>query len=162
MEPASHPLEVDSVFLGSLDIPSPSTEQKADIKAAIVNHFTEVFNGYCQIPLHSSCQILTTFIIPWGRFKFLRVSMGLICTGDEYNRRPDMTFVDQVNTVRVVDDLLRFDRYFPVHVKGVCCLLYCGPEGRRHPQPGEVSVFSAKGIMGGIRDSTWWHHRRPQ
>jgi hypothetical protein len=34
-----------------------------------------------------------------------------------------MAFVDHVNTVRVVDDLLRFDRDFPAHVKGVCALL---------------------------------------
>jgi hypothetical protein len=60
---------------------------------------------------------------PWGRFKFLRASMGLSCSGDEYNRRADMAFVDQINTVRVVDDLLRFDHDFPAHVKGVCALL---------------------------------------
>lgn len=49
--------------------------------------------------------------------------MGLSCSGDEYNRRADMAFVDQVNTVRVVDDLLRFDREFPTHMKAVCGLL---------------------------------------
>jgi hypothetical protein len=80
-------------------------------------------NGYYQIPLHPSSQILTTFMTPWGRFKFLRASMGLSCSGDEFNRRADMAFADQVNTVRVVDDLLRFDRDFPAHVKGVCALL---------------------------------------
>ena len=49
--------------------------------------------------------------------------MGLSCSGDEYNRRADMAFVDQINTVRVVDDLLSFDHDFPAHVKGVCALL---------------------------------------
>jgi hypothetical protein len=49
--------------------------------------------------------------------------MGLSCSGDEYNRRADMAFVDQINTVRVVDDLLHFDRDFLAHVKGVCALL---------------------------------------
>ena len=34
-------------------------------------------NGYYQIPLHPSCQHLTTFMTPWGRYKFLRASMGL-------------------------------------------------------------------------------------
>jgi hypothetical protein len=49
--------------------------------------------------------------------------MGLSCSDDEYNRRADMALVDQVNTVRVLNDLLRFDRDFPANVKGVCALL---------------------------------------
>jgi hypothetical protein len=34
-----------------------------------------------------------------------------------------MALAEQVNTVRVVDDLLRFDQDFPAQVKGVCALL---------------------------------------
>ena len=60
---------------------------------------------------------------PWGRYKFLRASMGLSCSGDEYNRRADVAFAAVSNTVRVVDDLLRFDRTFPEHVRGVCEVL---------------------------------------
>jgi hypothetical protein len=80
-------------------------------------------NGYYQIPLHPSCQHLTTFMTPWGRYKFLRASMGLSCSGDEYNRRADVAFAGVSNTVRVVDDLLRFDRTFSAHVAGVCAVL---------------------------------------
>jgi hypothetical protein len=36
--------------------------------------------------------------------------MGLYCSGDEYNRREDVAFAALSNTVRVVDDLLRFNR----------------------------------------------------
>ena len=80
-------------------------------------------NGYYQIPLHPSSQHLTTFMTPWGRYKFLRASMGLSCSGDEYNRRADAVFSAIPNTVRVVDDWLRFDRTFPEHVAGVCDVL---------------------------------------
>ena len=80
-------------------------------------------NGYYQIPLHPSSQQLTTFMTPWGRYKFLRASMGLSCSGDEYNRRADAVFSAISNTLRVVDDLLRFDRTFPEHVAGVCDVL---------------------------------------
>jgi hypothetical protein len=59
---------------------------------------------------------------PWDPLKFLWASIGLSCSDDEYNRRADMAFVDQVNTVRVLNDLLRFDRDFPANVKGVCAL----------------------------------------
>ncbi len=70
-------------------------------------------NGYFQIALHPSLQHLTIFMTPWGRYKFLRASMGLCISSDEYNRRADQAFQDVNNTVRVVDDLLRFDSSFP-------------------------------------------------
>ena len=35
-------------------------------------------SGYWQLPLHPDSQHLTTFITPWGRYKFLRAPMGLI------------------------------------------------------------------------------------
>ena len=60
---------------------------------------------------------------PWGRYKFLRASMGLCSSGDKYNRRTDAAFAAMTNTIRVVDDLLRFDRSFPAHVAGVCAIL---------------------------------------
>jgi hypothetical protein len=49
--------------------------------------------------------------------------MGLSCSSDEFNRRADAAFGHLSNTVRVVDDLLRFDRSFPAHVRGVCSVL---------------------------------------
>ena len=39
--------------------------------------------------LAEESQHLTTFITPWGRYKFLRGPMGLMFTGDEYCRRTD-------------------------------------------------------------------------
>jgi hypothetical protein len=80
-------------------------------------------NGYFQIPLHPSSQHLTIFMTPWGRYKFLRASMGLCSSSDEYNRRADVAFQGVPHTVRVVDDLLRFDSAFPEHVAGVCAVL---------------------------------------
>lgn len=49
-------------------------------------------NGYYQIPLHPSIQHLTILMTPWGRYKFLRASMGLCSSGDEYNRQAGITF----------------------------------------------------------------------
>ncbi|KAI9551307.1 hypothetical protein GHT06_002507 [Daphnia sinensis] len=80
-------------------------------------------NGYYQIPLAPSSQHLTVFMTPWGRYKYLRAPMGLCSSSDEYNRRADLAFENVSNTVRVVDDLLRFDNSFPEHVAGVCAVL---------------------------------------
>jgi hypothetical protein len=80
-------------------------------------------NGYYQIPLSPASQHLTVFMTPWGRYKYLRAAMGPCSSSDEYNRRADLAFENVSNTVRVVDDLLRFDKSFPEHVEGVCVVL---------------------------------------
>ena len=49
--------------------------------------------------------------------------MGCVASGDEFNRRADAAFSGVRQIVRVVDDILRFDRTFPSHVEGVCAVL---------------------------------------
>ena len=63
-------------------------------------------HGYWQIPLDETSLILTTSITPWGRYKFLRGSMGLISTGDEYCRRTDAILGRIPRLHRVVDNML--------------------------------------------------------
>ena len=79
----------------------------------------DAVQGYHQVPLHEDSQHLTTFVTPWGRFKFLRGTMGLNATGDEYNRRSDEAVGDLPNTVKVVDDLLVYEETFEEHVERV-------------------------------------------
>ncbi len=65
-------------------------------------------HGYWQVPMHPDCQELTTFVTPWGRYKFLRNPMGLVSAQDEYGRRGDLALADLENVCKVVDDLLVF------------------------------------------------------
>ncbi len=62
--------------------------------------------GYWQIELDKASQDLTTFISPYGRYKFLRAPMGLASTQDEYCRRTDEIFTGLEQFRKVVDDLL--------------------------------------------------------
>jgi len=79
--------------------------------------------GYWQLPLAPECQELTTFITPWGRFRFLRSPMGLVSTGDEYCRRGDIALSGIENLEKVVDDMLAYDAGFPEHVARVWTVL---------------------------------------
>ena len=79
-------------------------------------------DGYFQVPLDESCQHLTVFITPWGRYKFLVAPMGCVASGDEYNLRADAA-LSSVEHAQVVDDILRVDRTFHSHVKGTCAVL---------------------------------------
>lgn len=46
--------------------------------------------GYWQIPLAEEDQALTTFITPYGRYRYLRSPMGFSASGDAYCMRGDM------------------------------------------------------------------------
>ena len=62
--------------------------------------------GYHQVPLDEESSKLTTFLLPAGRFRFLRAPMGLSCSSDEFCRRSDK-IVDGLPGVRkLVDDIL--------------------------------------------------------
>lgn len=89
------------------------------------NYFTtlDAVTGYWQIPISPEDQELTTFITPWGRYKFLRAPMGLISSGDEYNKRGDQALSQLENTVKVVDDILVHDVDYKSHIENVWAVL---------------------------------------
>ena len=80
-------------------------------------------SGYWQLPLHPDSQHLTTFMTPWGRFKFLRAPMGLVSTGDEYCRRGDLALQGLDNFVKVVDDILVYSETLEDHERHLRALL---------------------------------------
>ena len=76
-------------------------------------------HGYWQVPLDEHSSTLTTFLTPWGPYRFKRNVMGLISAGDEHNRRSDDAFAGMENVVKVVEDVLIFDADFNTHVERV-------------------------------------------
>jgi hypothetical protein len=66
----------------------------ADIHANNEKIFTKLdaMKGYHQCPLHEDSQLLTTFITPFGRFKYLRAPYGISSISKHYNCRMDEEF----------------------------------------------------------------------
>ena len=90
----------------------------------------DALSGYWQIPLAEESQALTTFITPWGRYRYLRAPMGLRSAGDEYDRRGDMAFSGVSNLAKIRDDILTWDTCFSDHVHRVRqVLLRCREHG---------------------------------
>ena len=90
----------------------------------------DALSGYWQIPLAEESQALTTFITPWGRYRYLRAPMGLRFAGDEYDRRGDMAFSGVPNLAKIRDDILTWDTCFSDHVHRVRqVLLRCREHG---------------------------------
>ena len=62
--------------------------------------------GYHQVPLDEESSKLTTFLLPSGRFRFLRAPMGLSCSSDEFCRRSDKMVEGLQGVRKLVDDIL--------------------------------------------------------
>ncbi|ODN00004.1 Transposon Tf2-6 polyprotein [Orchesella cincta] len=76
-------------------------------------------HGYWQVPLDESSKKLTTFITPWGCFRYCRNVMGLISAGDEHNRRGDEAIKGISNVEKIVEDILIYDDDLETHTKRV-------------------------------------------
>ena len=68
----------------------------------------DCWNGYHSVPLHKEDRHLTTFITPWGRYRYKTAPQGYIASGDGYSRRFD-EIVSHVpdKTICINDTLLR-------------------------------------------------------
>ena len=86
-------------------------------------------HSYWQVPLSDDAKPLTSFMMPCGRFRYLRNPQGLISAGDEFNRRTDAAFEQLTNFAKVVDDCLAYDADFGSHIHHVCEVLTCA---RKH------------------------------
>ena len=60
----------------------------------------DAWNGYHSVPLHPEDQHYTTFITPWGRYRYR------IASGDGYTRRYDEIISSIPNKTKCVDDTL--------------------------------------------------------
>ena len=79
----------------------------------------DCIHGYWQIPLDEDASPLTTFITPYGRYRFLRGPMGFISTGDEFCRRGDIALNGLPNVAKVVDDILTWSKDYGSHLQSV-------------------------------------------
>lgn len=79
----------------------------------------DALHGYWQLELAEADQHLTTFITPYGRYKYLRGPMGFAATGDAFCRRGDEALQGISNCVKVVDDVLLYDEDLLTHLQRV-------------------------------------------
>ena len=70
---------------------------------------TDAWNGYHSVPLQKSDRHLTTFITPFGRYRYTRTPQGFLSSGDGYNKRFDAILADFSRKERCIDDTIFYD-----------------------------------------------------
>ena len=100
--------------------PTP-LECVAAISAGEAKMFTtfDALKGYHQCPLDEASQLLTTFITPFGRYKYLRAPFGICSISEHYNRRMNMAFQGLHGFSKLVDDVVVYDSTVTSHVTHV-------------------------------------------
>ena len=76
---------------------------------------TDAWNGYHSVPLRESDRHLTTFITPFGRWRYTRAPQGFLSSGDGYNRRFEAILTDLEPKERCVDDTIHYDNDLVEH-----------------------------------------------
>ncbi|XP_054279111.1 uncharacterized protein K02A2.6-like [Macrosteles quadrilineatus] len=87
--------------------PIPGIEYTiAQIKGATVFSKLDANHGFWQIPLEEKSQDLTTFLTPWGRFKFKVLPFGITSAPEYFQKRIHAALGDQRNVKAYIDDIL--------------------------------------------------------
>ena len=86
--------------------PSPLDVIKSIDSKSTVFAKLDASSGYFQIKLDEESSLLTTFLLPEGKFRYTRAPMGLSSSSDEFCRRTDEALMGLEGVVKVVDDIL--------------------------------------------------------
>jgi len=65
---------------------------------------TDAWNGYHSVAIREEDRHVTTFITPWGRYRYKVAPQGFLASGDAYNQRFDSIITNFQNKVKCVDD----------------------------------------------------------
>ena len=69
----------------------------------------DAWNGYHSVPLRKCDRHLTTFITPFGRYRYTRAPQGYLSSGDGYNRRFSAILEGFKQHERCIDDTIFYD-----------------------------------------------------
>ena len=68
----------------------------------------DAWNGYHSLALHPDDKHYTTFITPWGRYRYKKAPQGYTATGDAYTSRFDAIVSHITNKTKIIDDSLHW------------------------------------------------------
>ena len=69
-----------------------------------VKSILDCWNGYHSVPLAPEDRHLTTFITPFGRYRYKVAPQGFLAAGDAYTARLTLLTAEIVNKKQLVDD----------------------------------------------------------
>ena len=132
--------------------PTP-VEAVADIAASDAKIFTvlDALKGYHQCPLDQVSQSLTTFIMLFGWYKYLRAPYGISSISEHYNRRMTDAFRGLTGFRRIVDDFVIYDSNISDHENHVKQFLQCSADCNISLNTDKCQFFKRQVIFAGFQ-----------
>jgi Reverse transcriptase (RNA-dependent DNA polymerase) len=100
--------------------------------------------GFWAIQLSRYSQQLCTIVLPWGKYKYLRLPMGLSGSPNIYQEKMSNLFMDMLEVVVYIDDILVITKgSFKEHLKKVEEVLRCLAQHKLkvHPEKSRFCRF---------------------
>jgi len=89
----------------------PPFKQAKTVPSDSWKSVTDAWNGFHSVPIRVDDRHYTTFITPWGRYRYRVAPQGFLASGDAYSRRFDEIIRDVERKTKCVDDTLMWDDY---------------------------------------------------
>ena len=80
--------------------------QARSVPAGTKKTVFDAWNGYHSVPICEEDRHYTTFITPWGRYRYCSAPQGYIASGDGYSRRYDEIVSNIPNKSKCIDDTI--------------------------------------------------------
>ena len=93
----------------------PPFQQAKTIPPMTWKTITDAWNGYHSVRINTEDRHLTTFITPWGRYRYKTAPQGFLASGDGYTRRFDEIIKDVPRKTKCVDDTAMWDTELEEH-----------------------------------------------
>ena len=103
----------------------------ASVPANKVKSVLDAFHGYHSVPLHPADRHLSTFLTPWGRYRYRTTPQGFLSAGDGHGQRMDIILGDHFpDSDRCVDDSIIWDDDISSNFQQVCKYIsHCSAAG---------------------------------
>ena len=88
----------------------------------------DAIHGYFQLALENESSLLTMFLLPTGRYRYLRAPMGLSSSSDEWCRQSDWAIEGNCRPhsglgLSIIDVLFRNTPFLPTIILFLVCIL---------------------------------------
>ena len=108
----------------------PPFQQAMSVPHNTLKTVFDAWNGYHSLPIREEDRHLTTFITPWGRYRYKSALQGFLASGDAYTRRYDEIIASINNKTKCVDDTLLWQNNLENAFHQACeYLSLCGESG---------------------------------
>ena len=102
----------------------------ASVPAGVKKSVLDAWHGYHSLPIAEEDRPLTTFITPFGRYRYCTTPQGFLAAGDGYTDRSDRVMQDVPRMKKCVDDCLLYDSDIATNFYRVCDFLsLCSSNG---------------------------------